>query len=142
MPFGFGRGRGRGRYAGRKARGIGRRGTGRARGIGRSENCLCPSCGAIVPHRTGFPCFQMNCPQCGTHMTRQFVAPATQQTVSQPFAGTIPKIDVTLCTGCGRCVTACPMDAITLVDKKAVINETICNGCRTCVPACPENAIT
>ncbi len=33
------------------------------------------------------------------------------------------KIDQDLCTGCGTCVEACPVDAISIQDDKAQINE-------------------
>ena len=70
MPFGFGRGRrGRGGGGGRGFRGGRQWGW----GPGRSpDNCICPNCGAIVPHRLGLPCFHTKCPKCGSQMTRQF----------------------------------------------------------------------
>ena len=36
----------------------------------RHVNGVCPACGATVPHGTGVPCVQMNCPKCGAKMTR------------------------------------------------------------------------
>jgi len=62
-PTGAGPGTGRGRGAGQ-----GRRGGG---GIGIGGNCVCPSCGATVPHQVGIPCNQINCPKCGNKMIRQ-----------------------------------------------------------------------
>ena len=46
------------------------------------------------------------------------------------------------CIGCGICTeeNVCFVDAITLVDEKAVISEQ-CRGCGRCVEVCPENAI-
>jgi len=36
-------------------------GTGRGGGgIGVGGNCVCPSCGAIVPHQAGVPCNSIN----------------------------------------------------------------------------------
>jgi ferredoxin len=45
------------------------------------------------------------------------------------------------CVGCGTCVDGiCFVDAISLVDGKAVISNQ-CRGCGRCVEVCPENAI-
>ena len=40
------------------------------------------------------------------------------------------------CTGCSLCLKACPFNAITLVDKKAVIDLDKCTLCSSCVEAC------
>lgn len=40
------------------------------------------------------------------------------------------------CTGCALCVKACPFEAITVVDKKAVIDLDKCTLCSSCVEAC------
>ncbi|SHJ67838.1 4Fe-4S binding domain-containing protein [Desulfatibacillum alkenivorans DSM 16219] len=47
------------------------------------------------------------------------------------------------CVGCGTCVSkACILEAISLVDGKAVINQANCRGCGRCAEACPTKAIT
>ncbi len=63
------RGRGLGRGMGR---GAGGGGSGRMSGFsaGPGGNCVCPKCGAKVPHQIGVPCYQMKCPKCGSQMTR------------------------------------------------------------------------
>jgi thioredoxin reductase (NADPH) len=53
-----------------------------------------------------------------------------------------PVIDNALCLGSASCVTACPEDAIGIVNGKAVlINAAHCIGHGACRPACPVDAI-
>jgi electron transfer flavoprotein alpha subunit len=44
------------------------------------------------------------------------------------------------CVGCGLCIKVCAYDAVSLVDKKAVLNER-CTVCGACVSACRYDAI-
>jgi ferredoxin len=62
----------------------------------------------------------------------------------------IPVLDSSSCNGCGRCVNACPVEAMTLVSandaqrpktKKSKLNEEMCLGCGICVRVCPDDAI-
>ena len=45
------------------------------------------------------------------------------------------------CTGCTLCVKSCPFGAITMKDKKAVIDFGKCTLCGACVPSCKFKAI-
>jgi len=45
------------------------------------------------------------------------------------------------CVGCALCVKSCPFAAITMVDKKAVIDLDKCTLCGACVDSCKFDAI-
>lgn len=47
------------------------------------------------------------------------------------------------CTGCGSCVRNrfCRMNAISVQDRKAMIDEHLCRGCARCTHLCPRNAL-
>ncbi len=56
-------------------------------------------------------------------------------------------LDAATCDGCGKCVKACPVDALRLVPggdpahpgrKRAAADEGLCLGCGVCVAACPR----
>ncbi|WP_342616993.1 ferredoxin family protein [Rhodoferax sp. GW822-FHT02A01] len=64
-----------------------------------------------------------------------------------PRAPQIPLIDPTRCTGCGRCIAACPLPLIafrTIEWRKFAVlqDEANCTGCRRCEARCPVGAIT
>ncbi|HPR17917.1 MAG TPA: 4Fe-4S binding protein [Candidatus Cloacimonadota bacterium] len=46
------------------------------------------------------------------------------------------------CIGCGSCVDTCPVEALSLVDDKAVCDGDKCVDCGACVEACPVEAIS
>jgi NAD-dependent dihydropyrimidine dehydrogenase PreA subunit len=51
------------------------------------------------------------------------------------------KVDKATCTGCAACESACPVEAIKVVEK-AEINEDTCIDCGTCVDECPVQALS
>jgi ferredoxin len=63
----------------------------------------------------------------------------------------LPAVDEHDCNGCGKCVNACPVEAMTLVSandphhpkvKKAKVDEQICLGCGVCVRACSHACLS
>ena len=50
-------------------------------------------------------------------------------------------IDLEKCTSCGFCVRDCPVGAVRIKEKKAVIDPLKCTDCRVCLRVCPEEAI-
>jgi ferredoxin len=63
----------------------------------------------------------------------------------------LPVVEDSQCNGCGKCVNACPVEAMTLVStndphhpkmKKAKVDEDICLGCGVCVRTCSHAGIS
>ena len=59
----------------------------------------------------------------------------------QQHASGKPAIHEELCRGCHRCAKECGSDAISYVDKKAVIDYDKCKGCGRCIGACSFDAV-
>jgi NAD-dependent dihydropyrimidine dehydrogenase PreA subunit len=53
-----------------------------------------------------------------------------------------PHADPDLCTGCGTCVTQCPVSALAMTDQIPDVNPEKCIACFCCQEMCPEKAIT
>jgi len=54
----------------------------------------------------------------------------------------IMQVNQELCSGCGVCVEACSVEAVHLVDHRAVIDNELCTVCKACLYTCPNGAIT
>ena len=53
----------------------------------------------------------------------------------------MPIINESKCIGCKICVNICPVDAISMKDGKAFIDQETCIHCGKCLHICPVNAI-
>ncbi|KAA3616707.1 MAG: 4Fe-4S dicluster domain-containing protein [Calditrichaeota bacterium] len=63
----------------------------------------------------------------------------------------LPEVETENCNGCGKCVTVCPVEAMTLVSannphktryKMAKLDEKLCLGCALCARVCEKDSIT
>jgi len=52
------------------------------------------------------------------------------------------KVDNNKCTGCGACVEICPVNAVKIENKKALVDEKECAECGVCINECPDEAIS
>jgi dihydroorotate dehydrogenase subfamily 1 len=66
------------------------------------------------------------------------IIPPSQIPGDTPYAS---RIDPDACQKCLRCMEACPYEAISVVDKKLVVNLEKCDGCRLCAALCPHGAV-
>ena len=62
----------------------------------------------------------------------------------------LPHVAEELCNGCGKCVNACPVEAMTLVSasdphtpkrRKATPDPDVCLGCGVCTRVCPTDGL-
>lgn len=62
----------------------------------------------------------------------------------------LPEVQKETCTGCGKCVQACPVEAMVLISandaakpnrKTARLDEHVCLGCGVCVRVCSRRSI-
>jgi len=103
-------------------------------------------CGENVRNKVSFIC---NC--CGCCCEAMVAAKKFGMLHPVQTTSYIPKIDEEKCTGCGKCVNICPIEAIEWVSndketdskfgKKVKVNKEICLGCGVCVRTCSNNSI-
>jgi Na+-translocating ferredoxin:NAD+ oxidoreductase RNF subunit RnfB len=100
--------------------------------------------GENVRRQPGFIC---NCCKCCC----EAMVAARRFAILHPVHTTnfIPEVHAGACKGCGKCLSACPVDALALGPPAegrkmgtAALNGDICLGCGLCVRACPSKGLT
>lgn len=51
------------------------------------------------------------------------------------------KVNGDKCVACEACVGTCPVEAISMKDGKACVDDSKCIDCGACVAGCPAEAI-
>jgi ferredoxin len=101
--------------------------------------------GENVQERVNFIC---NC--CGCCCEAMIAARRFAHLQPIHTSNFLPEIDPADCTGCGKCVQACPVEALSLVSandpakpkkKAARLDPEICLGCGVCSRACDQDSL-
>ena len=50
-------------------------------------------------------------------------------------------VDLETCVGCGLCMRDCPVSAVKVQKKKAVVDGEKCINCKVCIRCCPEGSM-
>jgi MinD superfamily P-loop ATPase len=68
-----------------------------------------------------------------------FLNPTIHQMTSVGIS--VPRIDESRCTYCGKCAEVCEYHAIAVILKNVLVFDELCHGCGACSYLCPEKAI-
>ncbi|PKN76480.1 MAG: (Fe-S)-binding protein [Deltaproteobacteria bacterium HGW-Deltaproteobacteria-10] len=113
--------------------------------LNRAQDCNLVQFGENVRERVSFIC---NC--CGCCCEALIAARKFGFLNPVHTTNFIPEIIEEKCSGCGKCVSLCPVEAMTLVNavdqhkpgkKKAKLKEGQCLGCGVCLKGCSVDAL-
>jgi H+/Na+-translocating ferredoxin:NAD+ oxidoreductase subunit B len=94
----------------------------------------------LQPGNAKDPLFICACCGCCCGILRNIkLHPQPASIVSSPY---IAAHDPAICSGCGTCVERCQMEAMTLPNGTAELNQERCIGCGLCVSTCETGALT
>lgn len=68
-----------------------------------------------------------------------FLSPSIHQVTSVGIS--VPRIDESKCTYCGKCAQVCEYHAMAVILKNVLVFDELCHGCGACSYLCPEKAI-
>jgi MinD superfamily P-loop ATPase len=60
----------------------------------------------------------------------------------RPVGQMVPRVDLDLCTYCGRCAEVCQYNAIAVAGEAVLLFSELCHGCGSCTLNCPTDAIS
>lgn len=66
---------------------------------------------------------------------------AGEQQSCEVVCVSVPKVDLSLCNGCGECSRFCRFNAIATLPSGVLTFPELCHGCGGCALVCPEKAI-
>lgn len=78
--------------------------------------------------------------RCDEHSVRVLEGLGVKSTAAAASPGAV-KVLAELCVGCRLCTKTCPVNAVRMEGKLAVIDGAACMGCGACVRSCPKKAL-
>ena len=83
--------------------------------------------------------FICNCCSCHCDTLKSFRrAPDYARAARSSF---VVEVKGAACVGCGECLPRCPVEAISLQDDTAMVDEEVCIGCGVCLSVCAPQAM-